>query len=82
LADSLRILLERIIMKCKVLILQDEDGNFCVSVPQLKGCHSHGTTRDEALTNIREAIELYLEDFHHDLLPDKMAGVEVVEIEL
>ena len=48
-------------MNLKVLIEKGEDGYFVVSVPSLKGCWSQGRTRDEALTNIREAIELYLE---------------------
>lgn len=48
-------------MNLKVLIERGEDGYFVASVPALKGCWSQGKTRDEALTNIREAIELYLE---------------------
>ncbi len=35
---------------------------FHASCPALKGCHSWGRTYDEALANIREAIELYVED--------------------
>ncbi|HEY0658517.1 MAG TPA: type II toxin-antitoxin system HicB family antitoxin [Pyrinomonadaceae bacterium] len=48
-------------MNLKVLIEKGEDGYFVASVPSLKGCWSQGKTRDEALMNIREAIELYLE---------------------
>ena len=40
----------------------DEDGVYIVSCPQLKGCHSQGKTIDEALINIREVIDLCLED--------------------
>ena len=40
---------------------EDEDGWIVASVPALKGCHSQGKTRDEALENIREAIDLWLE---------------------
>ena len=37
------------------------EGGFTVYVPALPGCISEGDTRDEAMSNIREAIELYLE---------------------
>ncbi|NPV51078.1 MAG: type II toxin-antitoxin system HicB family antitoxin [Candidatus Methanofastidiosum sp.] len=40
----------------------DEDGVYIVSCPQLKGCHSYGETIEEAMENIKEAIELCLED--------------------
>ncbi len=50
----------------KVVIEEDafEDGQkaFKASCPALKGCHSWGHTYDEALANIREAVELYVED--------------------
>lgn len=48
-------------MNLKILIEKGEDGYFVASVPSLKGCWSQGKTREEALANIREAIELYLE---------------------
>lgn len=49
-------------MKFRVLLQPDiEDGGFTVSCPALPGCHSQGDTVEEALTNIREAIELCLE---------------------
>lgn len=48
-------------MNLKVVIEKGEDGYFVASVPALKGCWSQGKTREEALANIREAIELYLE---------------------
>ena len=47
-------------MKYTVL-LEESDEGFAVSVPGLPGCHSQGETREEALTNIREAAELWLE---------------------
>jgi len=40
----------------------EDDGEFVVSVPALPGCISQGDTRAEALSNIREAIGLYIED--------------------
>ncbi len=48
-------------MNIKILVEKGEDDYFVASVPSLKGCWSQGKTREEALANIREAIELYLE---------------------
>lgn len=45
-----------------IVIEQDEDGIFIVSCPILQGCHTYGKTVEEALLNIREVIELCLED--------------------
>ena len=47
-------------MNVRVVIEKGEDGYFVASVPALKGCWSQGKTRDEALKNIKEAVELYL----------------------
>ena len=48
-------------MKFKVIIEKGEDGWYVVEVPALPGCISQGKTKKEALENIKEAIELYLE---------------------
>ncbi|HEX3553231.1 MAG TPA: type II toxin-antitoxin system HicB family antitoxin [Thermoanaerobaculia bacterium] len=48
-------------MELKVLLEQGEDGYFVAHSPSLKSCWSQGRTREEALQNLREAIELYLE---------------------
>jgi predicted RNase H-like HicB family nuclease len=48
-------------MKIKVILEQGEDGYFVAYCPSLKSCWSQGMTEEEALKNIREAIELYLE---------------------
>lgn len=48
-------------MNVKVIVEQGEDGYFVAHVPSLKGCWSQGKTSEEALANIREAIDLYLE---------------------
>ncbi len=45
-----------------VLVEQDEDGVFIVSVPTLRGCRSYGRSLDEALQNIAEAAALCLEE--------------------
>jgi predicted RNase H-like HicB family nuclease len=48
-------------MKLKVVIEAGEDSGFVAHVPALRGCWSQGSTRDEAIENIREAIEAWLE---------------------
>jgi predicted RNase H-like HicB family nuclease len=48
-------------MKIKVIVEPGEDGYFVARCPSLKSCWSQGKTRAEALQNIREAVELYLE---------------------
>jgi predicted RNase H-like HicB family nuclease len=45
-------------MKLQVVLEPSEEGGFTASVPSLPGCISEGETREEALRNIREAIEL------------------------
>ncbi len=53
-------------MKLKVVLEPSEEGGYTVYVPSLPGCISEGNTRQEALANIREAIELYLEPVEDD----------------
>lgn len=54
-------------MKLRIVLEPSEDGGFTVFVPTLPGCISEGASKEEALTNIREAIELYLEPVEDDL---------------
>ena len=54
-------------MKLKVVLEPSEDGGFTVFVPALPGCISEGESKEEAIKNIREAIELYLEPVEDDL---------------
>jgi predicted RNase H-like HicB family nuclease len=65
-------------MKLKVVLEKSEDGGYTVTVPSLPGCISEGNTKNEALANIKEAIELYLEPVDDDLydLPE----TEVMEV--
>jgi len=46
----------------QVIIEAEEVGGYHIYCPSLPGCHSQGETIDEALANIKEAIELYIED--------------------
>ena len=58
-------------MKWRVLLEKDDEtGDFAVWCPELPGCASAGTSEDEALQNIREAIELYLQPDPFDLPHD------------
>ena len=54
-------------MKLKVILEPSEEGGYTVYVPSLPGCISEGDSEDEALTNIKEAIELYLEPIDDEL---------------
>ena len=47
-------------MNYRVTLYQSDEG-WAVSCPDLPGCHSQGTTRDEALANIKDAIRLWIE---------------------
>ena len=69
-------------MRYTVVLEQEQDGGYVVSVPALPGCVSQGDTRPEALANIREAIELYVEDCRAsgDPVPTE-AGKEFVEVD-
>jgi predicted RNase H-like HicB family nuclease len=65
-----------------VLTAGPEAGGFSVSVPALPGCYSQGETLDEALANVREAIELYLEIMVEagETPPDDAIRVEQVTV--
>jgi predicted RNase H-like HicB family nuclease len=56
-------------MKLTVILEPSEEGGFTAFVPALPGCISEGYTREEALKNIREAIELYIEPVDDDIAP-------------
>lgn len=45
----------------RVLLNKEPEGGFTVLVPTLPGCVTYGETMDEAIVNVREAIELYIE---------------------
>ena len=48
-------------MKLKVLVLPEADGGYSVSVPAMPGCHSQGESLAEAIANLREAADLWIE---------------------
>ena len=72
-------------MRYTVILQKEEDGGYVATVPVLPGCVSQGDTRQEALKNIEEAIEVYLEDIRAagESIPveDERAFVEVNALE-
>lgn len=68
-------------MRYRVIIEQDEDGIFVVTAPNLPGCISQGRTREEALANIKEAIEAFVESLekHNEPVPPPITE-EIIDV--
>ncbi|MBI2656208.1 type II toxin-antitoxin system HicB family antitoxin [Candidatus Woesearchaeota archaeon] len=68
-------------MKYRIILEQDEDGIFVAECPSLPGCISQGKSRKEALKNIKDAIEGYLESLkkHNEPVPPSIQE-EMVEV--
>ena len=66
-------------MKLHVVLEQDEAGYYVAEVPTLPGCLSQGKTREEALANVKEAIEDWLQvmETKTELGTDRMVEVIV-----
>jgi predicted RNase H-like HicB family nuclease len=64
-------------MKLKVILEPSDEGGFTVYVPSRPGCISEGSTMEEAMQNIREAIDLYLEE-EPLILPERAQVLELV----
>ncbi len=62
-----------------IIIEMDEDGYYIVSCPLSWGCHSYGKTIDEALENIREVIDMCLEEAEAEEL-NKFVGFRELEV--
>lgn len=54
-------------MQIKIVLEPSDEGGYTVVVPALPGCISEGETQEEAMANIQEAIELYLEEIEDDV---------------
>ena len=54
-------------MKLRVILEPSDEGGYTVYVPSLPGCISESEDIDDALINIQEAIELYLEPGEHEV---------------
>jgi predicted RNase H-like HicB family nuclease len=65
-----------------VILYTDEDGYWIAECPSLPGCVSQGDTEQEAIANIREAIEGYIESLvaHGDPVPEDNPQVRVIEV--
>ena len=69
--------------KYKIVIEPAEEGGYVVSCPAVRGTYSQGETFDEAILNIREAIELSLECYREDGVPfpdDVEVTIEEVKV--
>jgi len=67
-------------MNLKVVLEPSEDGGYTAHCPSLPGCISEGETQEEALINIREAIELYLEPVEDELVFSQVSEVFEVAV--
>jgi len=67
-------------MRFKVVLEESDEGGYTAYVPSLPGCISEGETKEEALKNIQEAIELYLEPVEDDWILDEKALVQEIEL--
>ena len=64
-------------MRIKIILEPSAEGCYTAIAPSLPGCISEGDTKEEALKNVREAIELYLEPVEDDQVFTQ--GAETVE---
>jgi predicted RNase H-like HicB family nuclease len=71
---------ETSVRRYTVILEPGEDGQTVVSCPALPGCRSEGRTREEALENIKEAIELYIEALIDNGDPVPTEEAETVEV--
>ncbi len=67
-------------MKLKIVLTPSEEGGYTTYIPALPRCISEGDTKDDALFNIREALELYLEPVDDDLV--QVENSEIVDLVL
>ena len=65
-------------MNLKIILEPSEEGGYTAIVPALPGCISEGESKDEALRNIREAIDLYLDPVEDDR--DFAPNAELMEV--
>ena len=65
----------------EVVLEPEEEGGYHVYAPSLKGCHSCGSTKEEALGNIAEAIALWLESARELGIPIPERDIVKVKVE-
>ena len=67
-------------MRFKVVLEPSDEGGFTIYIPSLPGCISEGDTVEDALKNIEEAAELYLETVEDDWVLDPQTLVKEIEL--
>ncbi|MBU2615785.1 MAG: type II toxin-antitoxin system HicB family antitoxin [Nanoarchaeota archaeon] len=68
-------------MEIKIILEEQNEGGYTVYVPSLQGCISEGETVEETLSNIKEAIKLYLEPNENELvIYSNNARTEIITI--
>ncbi len=65
-------------MKINIYLEPSDEGGYTVIVPSLPGCISEGETKEEAINNCKEAIQLYLESIDDDVLT--VSNAEKIEL--
>jgi predicted RNase H-like HicB family nuclease len=65
-----------------IILERQPDGGFHAYCPALRGCHSQGDTLDEALANMREAVEAYIESVaaHGEPIPQEDLYIKPLEV--
>lgn len=65
-----------------VILEREEEGGYHAFCPTLKGCHTQGDTLEEALANVREAIEAYIESLrkHGETVPLEDILIKPLEV--
>ncbi|MBI2139137.1 type II toxin-antitoxin system HicB family antitoxin [Candidatus Woesearchaeota archaeon] len=64
----------------QVILFKGEDGFWVAECPSLPGCVSQGTTKEDAINNIKEAIEGYIESLKEDSLPIPQEKFEAIAL--
>jgi predicted RNase H-like HicB family nuclease len=80
LRSCLQVIRKQKYMRFKVVLEESDEGGYTVYVPSLPGCISEGRTKEDALKNIQEAIQLYLEPVEDDWILDEKDLVQEIEI--
>lgn len=70
------------VLKYTAVFEPESTGGYSVTIPALIGCISQGETFEEAIKNIKEAAELYLEDLKESEIPQQNRSIVVSPIEV
>ena len=67
-------------LSVQVVVEQDEDGRYIASCPSLQGCYSQGDTFEEALENVKDVIEMCIEELREENKSFDLRYPEVIAI--